>query len=401
MQEAETSKSSYSAITKKNLSNDVNEEKGLEIKIRDLCEATPSHYTDLRKKVEDIAEKYHRIVINYDKDRREKESEIRQLKVRVSNLERQVEKLKRIDTIDAAEAMKIFGIHVASFVLPPNEEIASVGAFDQMLEYAEEAGNTRWHLLLTQCFEVWTSNHLDTKNKFITYRNIEAHQKKFDLAQLRTAMKKLMPHRKQECEDLLYLFEKVDSLLKFGMLAKESVVSGVIKSKLLDPGKLDKIVRECYRTVEHLQDIEIETAKKHLIQYFPHIDCNTIISVIINTNRPRLDKLVKDTELQIVSWILQNPAILTLDQMDKYLARDKRSSVEQAEQWNMLTDGKKWSENHSKAITELKKLLPDNQSGVDPLPLYIAKLHVADFLEKGLWDAGSDILEIFDRWEKS
>ncbi len=201
-------------------------------------------------------------------------------------------------------------------------------------------------------------------------------------------------------EDLLYLFEKVDSLLKLGMLAKESVVSRVIKSKLLDPGKLDKIVRECYRAVEHLQDIEIETAKKHLVQYFPDIarDCDTIISVIINTNGPRLGKLVKENEFKIVSRILHNPAvILTLDQMDKHLARGKHSSVKQAEQWNKLTEGEEWSENHSKAIAELKKLLPDNQSGVDPLPLYIAELHIADFLEKDLWDAGSDILEIFDR----
>ena len=156
--------------------------------------------------------------------------------------------------------------------------------------------------------------HLNTKNELITYRNIEAHQKKFDLAQLRTAMMKLMPHRKQECEDLLYLFEKVDSLLKLGMLAKESVVSRVIKSKLLDPGKLDKIVRECYRAVEHLQDIEIETAKKHLVQYFPDIarDCDTIISVIINTNGPRLGKLVKENEFKIVSRILHNPAVILI-----------------------------------------------------------------------------------------
>ena len=158
MQAAGTSKQpSYSDVTKKDLSNDVNEEKGLEIKIRELSEAIPNRYEDLRNKVNDIAEKYKRVVIKNYEDRTKRESEIGRLKIRVSNLERQVEKLKRIDTIDAAEAMKIVEIHVASFVLPPNEEIASVGAFDQMLEYAEKAKSTPWNHLQTQCFKVWSN----------------------------------------------------------------------------------------------------------------------------------------------------------------------------------------------------------------------------------------------------
>jgi hypothetical protein len=402
--------SSYSDILKKNLivsgegtpNKDFNEEKDLVDKIRKLKQAIPIGYDDLKNKVDDIAQKAESVRVKNDQDLRKKQKEINELMIRVSNLERQVEKLQRnVDTIDAGEAMKIIEIHIASFVLPRGEEIARIGAFDQILECPQ--GDT-WFRLRKQCDVNWTKEHLKTKEKFITYRNIDAHHKKFDLAQLKTAMIKRMPHRAQHCKDFVNLFEKVNSLMKFGILASEFVERDVNKKKFSKAhiDMVNRIARTCCRDVEYLQDIDMKTAKKHLVQYFPelgisHLD--SLISAIKNTNCPRLGKLVEQKELEIVSKILQNPAILTFNQMDIFLARGESSSRKQAERWNELTDGKGWNKYHNEAMIKLKMLLPDVQNErVDPLPLNIAQLHIADFLGKWLWDAGSDILEIFVRW---
>jgi hypothetical protein len=141
-----------------------------------------------------------------------------------------VEKLQQnVDTIDTGEAMKIIEIHIASFVLPQGEEIASIGAFDQMLECVQ--GVTTWDRLRMQCDVKWTEEHLNTKEKFIRYRNIDAHHKKIDLAQLKTAMIKRMPHRAQQCKDFVNLSEKVNSLMKFGILASEFVECDVMFNK--------------------------------------------------------------------------------------------------------------------------------------------------------------------------
>ena len=213
----------------------------------------------------------------------------------------------------------------------------------------------------------WTKEHLKTKEKFTRYRNIDAHHKKFDLAQLKTAMIKRMPHRAQHCKDFVNLFEKVNSLMKFGILASEFVERDVNKKKF-SKARIDMvntIARTCFRDVQYLQDIEMKIAKKHLVQYFPELGnshWDSLISVI-------------------------------------FLARGESSRRKQAERWNELTDGKGWNKYHNEAMIELKMLLPVVQNErVDPLPLNIAQLHIADFLGKRLWDAGSDILEIFFRW---
>ena len=109
--------------------------------------------------------------------------------------------------------------------------------------------------------------------------------------------------------------------MKFGILASEFVERDVNKKKF-SKARIDMvntIARTCYRDVQYLQDIEMKTAKKHLVQYFPELGIShwdSLISVIKNTNCPRLGKLVKQ-EMEIVSKILQDPAILTFNQMDK------------------------------------------------------------------------------------
>lgn len=384
----------YSDVVKKNLITERDEKDILAERIRHLKNDIPLPY---KEALEDIERKFENIQLKNVQDKQELNDKINQLIIRVSNLERQIEKLQRIDTIDAGEAMKIMEIHVASFILPPGEKIASVGAFDQMLE--SKKNENRWEYLRNQCEIEWTSKHLKVKEDLIKYRNSDAHYKKFDLAQLTEAMIKRMPHREQQCKDLVVLFERVNSLMKFGMITSESVVRDVAKRKLRKEGldvMISQIERECYRDVQYLQDITIEKAKEHLIQYIPGRTCliSNLTEVIKETNGPRLGNVVKRMEMEIVSQILQNPTIVTFNDLNN------SGSTEANSQWNELIDGKAWSEAHNKAITELKKLSNGKYDTVNILPLNIAQLHIPDFLGETLWEAGSDVLKIFTRWEK-
>ena len=122
------------------------------------------------------------------------------------------------------------------------------------------------------------------------------------------------------------------------------------------------------------------------------------------TNRLRLGQLVQKSEMEIASFLTQDPAKMTLDKVVNEFASNKaknKHTREKAKHWKVLTDGKEWSEYHSSAMRELRKMPPKNQSEkVDPLPIHIAQLHLPDFLEEKLWKAGSDILEILEKWKK-
>ena len=393
-------RASYSDMVKKNLMPRRNEKDILAEKIRHLKENIP---LSCKKSLEDIDQTFKDILLKNDQDKRELNEKINQLRIRVSKLEQQIEKLQRIETIDAGEAMKIMEIHVASFILPPEEEIASVGAFDQMLESKRD--EDRWEYLRGQCEIKWTDKHLKVKEDLIKYRNADAHHKKFVLAHLEEAMIKRMPHRKQQCKDLVLLFERVDSLRKFGMVISESVVRDVAKRKLRkeDLDVIRQIEKECHRDVQYLQDVTMEKAKEHLVRHIPGRTrlISKLTEIIKETNGPRFGNVVKQMEMKIVSHILQNPAIVTFNDLNKCIVSDKSGSIEALKlQWNELTNAKAWSEAHNKAITELKKLSNGKYGTEKFLPLSIAHLHIPDFLGQTLWEAGSDILEIFTRWEK-
>ena len=395
-------------------SNEDNEETDLWDRIQKLKESVcRGNLSGLRKEIEDIHQKGITVRNKIDQDRGDKQKEIKELEERVSALEKeigilrdQVKRLqKNVDTIDAGNVMKIIENHVVTFVLPPNKKIADIDAINQMLEYVEKnkiCGT--WIILQNQCnIKLWTREHSKTLKKFVHNRNDYAHHKKFDLALLGEALINLMPHREQHIKDWFTLFVKVDCLLKIGILASELVDRDDISKAHI--AMLDIIARECYRNVQCLQDIEIEEAKEHLVKYFgdkkiPLSD--DITSVIKTTNRPRLGKLVKINELGIVSSIFQKPAIRTLDQLNYILTEGKpNSTTKEAEVWKQLTADKMWTQHHRIAMIQLKKLVSDNQYDmVDFLPIHIAKLHIPDFLGKELWDAGSDILDIFDRWQK-
>lgn len=54
---------------------------------------------------------------------------------------------------------------------------------------------------------------------------------KFDLTQLRQETGKGMPRRVQYCTDIINLFEKVNNLMKFVVIASDGEVRKVIKRK--------------------------------------------------------------------------------------------------------------------------------------------------------------------------
>ena len=388
-------------------------------KVRQLEKDVPNGNSHLKTELQQIAGSLEIILKNHEEDRATKQKQINDLQERISTLEMEIETIKqeksstqqKIDGIDVAEAMKVMEFNVASFVLPHKEKIAKTDGFGQISMDSESAKeNSIWDFLQKQGKIVkWTEDHKKIKTSFIIYRNNEAHHKRFDLGNLRKAMIDEMPHYQQHCNDIVNIFQIVESLLKLGMLASEPGIKRRLSYSQGYVDLLSVIEKECYRDVKYLQDINIEVAKGHLVQYFmaqkiPTNLLDDVIREIENTNCPRLGKLVIERELQIVSRILQKPDILTFHDMDDYFKKGKgnRSSKRQAQWWQSLNGGKNWSENHSAAMDTLKDLCQGNQSErIDPLPINIAKLHIPDFLVKNLWDAGSDILQIFERFEKN
>lgn len=196
------------------------------------------------------------------------------------------------------------------------------------------------------------------------------------------------------------------------MLASEQYILDTVKRKFLEGhiaiALIQAIKRECYPDVHYLQDIKIEQAKGHLVEYFdkrsiPTSGLDDIIDVIKETNRLRLGQLVEERETQIASALLQNPVKVTLDEVVKEFAMKKRKNeyTRSAKRWKLLIEGKTWSEDHSTATRTLMKMPEKKQSEkVDPIPIHIAQLHLCDFLEEKFWKAGSDILEVFEKWEE-
>ena len=396
------------------------DEKELLTKIRILNQAIDRFDNeDIKKKIKDIAKAVEKVLKNNENDRTEKQKEINELKKRVFTLEQEIDMLHRakVDAIDPGEAIKIIEMHVASLVLPLGTRIAKIDGFGQIEKFKKVPGNdtTSWDILQKLCGMRWHGDHAASKQQLITNRNVEAHHKKFDLALLMDAMIDQLPHYEQHCRHFVSLFEKVDSLLKFGMLASEPCIRAAVEKRNSNSKAhirlLDDIKRECYRDVHYLQDIKIDQAKSQLVEYFrekriPTVHLNSIIDVIKETNRPRLGQLVKRNEEEIASSLLQNLTKLTFDEVDaelnKVMTRNENLR-KKAKQWKMLTGGKEWSKYHSTATRELKKMSANNKfrpGEVYPMPVQIAYLHLPDFLDKHLWKAGSDILEIFERWEK-
>lgn len=239
---------SYSSAVKKNLPNfdkgwstkEYNDdEKDLLCKIRILKQAIGDErfdYNGVKEKIEDIAQAAGKVLKNNEKDRTGKQKEINQLKERVSTLEREIGMLHRakVYAIDTGEAIKIIEMHVTSFVLPLGTRIAKADGFGQVGKFMRVPGNdtTSWNILQKQCGMIWHHDHAESKQQLITHRNIEAHHKKFDLALLMDAMIDQLPHYAQQCRHFVSLFEKVDSLLKFGMLASEPCIRVAVKKKI-------------------------------------------------------------------------------------------------------------------------------------------------------------------------
>ena len=400
--------SSYSDAVKKSMPRD---ERNLVEKIRKLKQALDSiKYPNIKQEIEDIAKAAEKVLENHEKDR----NEIEELKERVFNLEQEIERLRRanVDAVETGEAMKMIEVHVATFVFPIGTKIATSDGFGQINKCAKDGASKRnWTILKDLCGMQWHDGYETSKNQLIASRNKEAHHKKFDLALLRQAMIDQLPHYEQHCQDFVRLFEKVNSLMKFGMLASEQCILDAVKRNYSKGhiALIQTIRRECYRDVHYLQDIKIEQAKTHLVEYFAKRSISTfgiddIIHVVKETNRLRLGQLVQKSEMEIASFLTQDPAKMTLDKVVKEFASNKaknKHTREKAKHWKVLTDGKEWSEYHSSAMRELRKMPPKNQSEkVDPLPIHIAQLHLPDFLEEKLWKAGSDILEILEKWKK-
>ena len=372
----------YSDALKKNMPRksskneyDNDDESDLVEKIRKLKQAIDNiEYPNIKQEIEDIAKAAEKVLENHEKDR----NEIEELKERVFNLEQEIERLRRanMDAVETGEAMKMIEVHVATFVFPVGTKIAKSDGFGQINECAKEKTSKRnWKILQDLCGMQWQNGHVTSKNQLIASRNKDAHHKKFDLALLTKAMIDQLPHYEQYCRYFVSLFEKVNSLMKFGMLVSEQCILDIVERNFWKEhiALIQAIKTECYRDVHYLQNIKIEQAKGHLVKYFgkrsiPTSGLDDIVRVIKETYRLRLGQLVKESEMDIAGSLLQNPAKTTLDEVVKEFANNKtknKYTKEKAKQWKVLTDGKGWSKDHSSAMHELKEL-----SAIEQLILY-------------------------------
>ena len=357
-------KRAYSEVLKQSGGKELSSNKLIEriLKFRDSI-PDGNEYEHFRTSIEDIVTEVNILLTQTEKERKDYQNKIHKLEVRVCNLE---EELASLRTIEIAEAVKLMEIHVATFVLPGNKAIATVGAFTQMLEHIHvrqnEPARNEWKTLQDQCAMKWLPTHDDSKRDWIMYRNTCAHTKKFDLANLKDAMEKQMPHRSKECKDFVNLLQKVDSLMKLGKLVSEFVESYARDIKSINSASkkqsVERFVEKCCRDVKYLQDIPTKDAKAHLDEYIPRREIglwNDLLEEMESINRARLGKLVRDSELQVVSEILQDPAILTFDDMVAFLST-KRATLRDAHQWGTLTKGITWSKEHGDAMKKIRKI---------------------------------------------
>ena len=148
-------------------------------------------------------------------------------------------------------------------------------------------------------------------------------------------------------------------------------------------------------------------AKEHVVKYFPDVNdsiWNKTILIISDINRPRFAKLVKN---QIAKVLTEVPQIYEEIQECHTLrelviswrkAKWKGERSKDGNRRRKLFEVIRWTKHHDDVLGAMTGLLPDEQlDDVNPLPLDIAKLHVADFIENyDLWEACLEIFEIFE-----
>lgn len=390
-------------------------------RIRHLKDYVPRSERDVKEKVKRIEQKAKEVIKLNKNERQWKDKEIEKLKKRVSRLEQEVAELRKeavsAGTIDAGEAMKIMEYHVAMFVLQGEEEIGD-NAIQDMLERLKrkeyKTAKEEWDVLTQMCkmTKSWTPDHSSVQKILLRYRNAEAHHKKFDFERLKKMMFKKRPYHKEECEDIIRMFTKVDNLMKFGIIASDFMKIEAKQGKCSNSSRelLKRSAKRWAReNVLYLQDIKLTEAKEHVAQYLPHVDdfiWSCTISTIFDTNRPRFGKLVKQKEAELLGEVVkifaENAECETLEELIKFSrsAEWKENRRDEGQRWHNATKYIWWTASHNNAMKAMKYLLPDDQREyVDPLPLHVAKLHVADFVENDLWEASSEILEIFE-WDK-
>ena len=270
---------------------------------------------DLKEKVDTLCEQLSILPDTVE----DADQKIAELKLKIQDLERQVEVLEREKrTLELGQVTWLFEKYVATFVLPETVKVGLLGCFKHMNKWLKNHGNTRegqerqiiWDYLQTNSNVVWCDDHVDAIKNLKEVRNPLAHPKKINLTQARQEVPKTIPNLESECLDIIYMVEKLSSLMMLGKLASEfedSVINvvypgakmdiaglinwielneaseqGKVKrerwSKLTDGNEWTKKHEEALKKMktlkrniedEDLQDVELEEAKKHVTDYVP------------------------------------------------------------------------------------------------------------------------------------
>ena len=341
--------------------------------------------------------------------------EMIELKVELTDLKEEASEWKKrariADTINAGEAMKIVIHHLGKFIYPPTKKMGLMRLKEILSEIENDPElNKIWQELLRSCgMEEWTTRHKTVNKSFIIARDNEAHYRNFNFEALLAAMLEIKPNYENECKDIVQLFKKVNYLMKFGIIGEELVQTGAKIEKetkeLLDRGK-----RWAKRDVEDLQYTKLIEAKEHVVQYFPDVSDSIwkrAISFILAENLPRFCKLVKNKVAEILDEVPQifeqKRYFGTLLELIMFSRRGKwrKECVDDGLKWHETTKGIYWTESHDNALREMEGQLPDEKlKDISPLPLHVAKLHVADFVPNiELWKESWEIFEIFG-WKR-
>ncbi|XP_028399913.1 uncharacterized protein LOC114523246 [Dendronephthya gigantea] len=363
-----------------------------------------------------------------------KNGEIEVLKRRVFGLEEKVTELETeiiavkmkaqcADTIDAGEAMKIMEYHVGKFVLPETEEI-EIDAIRQILTHIQHdpVSYEKWQQLTEACIidgakqgnELWTKQHKNVVKTLIIYRNAAAHHKKFDFEQLLQMMVKAKSKHRSQCEDIVEMFKRVNYLMKLGIVASDFLKSEV-RSRQCQKSSKELLVKcaELWarKKVLNLQDIKLTEAEEHAAYYLPDLVRRTwrnTIPFVLGVNIVRFRKMVEIKTAEVLREVplifVENRRCQTLFELLRFsrCAKWRKGRELEGNQWKKSTADIRWEESHDNAMKEMTRLgRDDHRRYIDPLPLVVAKLHVADFIENNeLWEASSEILKILS-WKEN
>ena len=242
----------------------------------------------------------------------------------------QVEVLEREKrTLELGQVTWMFEKYVATFVLPKTVKVGVLGCFRHMDKWLKRQAHTTegqerqkiWSDLQLNSKVTWSPDHLDAINDLREERKPLAHPK-VNLTQARQEVAITIPNLEGECLDIIYMVEKLSSLMMLGKLASEFEVSvinvvypgakmgiaglinwiklngaseqGKVKrgrwSKLTNGNEWTKKHEEALkemkvlkRNIKDLQNVELEKAKMHMIDYVPkelEKECFEIVDIM-------------------------------------------------------------------------------------------------------------------------